>query len=63
MSFGSKLDKLPAACPPGGEIIVTLELTSTAAAFEREIEIYVEEPGGTRPIKATVISAPRGPAP
>lgn len=60
MSFGAKLPQLPAEYSPNEEIIVTLEFTSQFAEFNREIEIYVEEVGGTRPIKLTVKSAPHG---
>lgn len=59
MSFGPKLLELPAECSPGEEIVITLEFTPKFEEFEREIEIYVEEPTGIRAIKLTVKSALR----
>ena len=62
MSFGPKLQELPAEYSPGEEVIVTLEFTPQIEQFEQEIEIYVEEPEGIRQIKATVKSIPQRPA-
>jgi hypothetical protein len=59
LSFGPKLDQLPAASSPNEEVIVTLEFAPNALEFEREATIYVEEPNGIRTLKITVQSAPR----
>lgn len=59
MSFGPKLDPLPAVCSPGEEVVVSLEFVPEDEEFEREVEVYVEEPTGIRTIKVTVKSAPR----
>jgi hypothetical protein len=58
VSFGPKLNQLPATCSPGEEVPVTLEFVPDDEEFERELTIYVEEPGGIRPINVTVKSPP-----
>jgi hypothetical protein len=62
MSFGSKLDTLPAAIAPGEEAIATLEFVPESLDFEREVEVYVEEPEGIRTLKLRVKGALRVPA-
>ncbi|MGH7170494.1 MAG: hypothetical protein ACRELG_09485 [Gemmataceae bacterium] len=57
MSFGSKLDELPIAIPPGDEIIVMLSIESNGAEFERHATIYVEEVTGIRSLDITVKTA------
>jgi hypothetical protein len=57
VSFGSKLSPLPLHCSPGAEVIVTVEFIPDDEEFEREIEIYVEEPTGIRAMKFMVKSA------
>lgn len=59
MSFGPKLHELPALCSPGEEVTFTLEFVPDDEEFEREFDIYVEEPTGIRTMKVTVKSAPR----
>lgn len=59
MSFGPKLDTLPATCSPNEEIVVTMQFVPGSEAFERELTIYVEELAGIRPIKVTVKSDPQ----
>jgi hypothetical protein len=61
MSFGPKLDTLPAAIAPGEEVIATLEFVPRFPDFQREVEVYVEDPEGLRTITFTVKSAPREP--
>ncbi len=48
MSFGPKLDPLPASVPPGDEVIATLSFTPAGPSFAQEAEIYLEEPSGLR---------------
>lgn len=58
MSFGPKLDPLPALYLPGEQVVVALEFVAEGDEFERELAIYVEEPKGIRPLKLTVKNAP-----
>lgn len=58
MSFGPKLDPLPAVYCPGEQIVVALEFDAPSVGFERQVEIFVEEPNGLRPIRITVKDAP-----
>ena len=62
MSFGPKLNQLPAVCSPGAEVVITLEFVADDEEFERELTIFVEEPGGIRSMKVTVKGAPKEPA-
>jgi hypothetical protein len=59
VSFGPKLDPLPAVCSPGEEVVVTLEFVPDDEEFKRELDIYLEEATGLRTIKVTVKSAPK----
>jgi hypothetical protein len=48
LSFGPKLEPLPATVPPGEEVIATLSFKPTTENFSQEAEIFLEEPDGTR---------------
>jgi hypothetical protein len=50
LSFGPKLEPLPATVPPGGEAIATLSFTPKTENFSQEAEIFLEEPDGTRTV-------------
>jgi hypothetical protein len=63
VSFGPKLDPLPTVYLPGEQIIVALEFVAEGEEFERELEVFVEEPKGVRPIRIAVKNAPREPLP
>jgi hypothetical protein len=54
---------LPAAIAPGEEVIATLEFVPRFPDFQREVEVYVEDPEGLRTITLSVKSAPREPPP
>ncbi len=59
MSFGPKLEPLPATFSPNQEVVVSLEFAPPGEDFQRHLELYVEEPAGSRAIALTVKSAPR----
>jgi hypothetical protein len=49
---------LPAAIAPNEEVIATLEFVPQDLEFEREVDVYVEDPAGVRTITLTVKSVP-----
>ncbi len=58
MSFGPKLDVLPAVVAAHSTITATFQFTPNDTTFERETEIYVEDLGGLTVLKMRARSAP-----